>query len=266
MLAAMNVRLLTTVVVLGVAPLAAHADGLRPAPGPAPAAGCCEYVPAPDWTGYYIGFQVGGVWSDRHWSFPFAESFNTLAGQGFSHSGDGAAFGGQLGINYQISHILVGVELTGAWSGLDDTRIGVLPVLPLNRFKISSGDLYTLTGRLGYVYDKFLFYGKAGYANASVDVSAVSSTGIFASANQRENGWTVGGGLEMRLYSDVLFGVEYNFIDLSSDRFTAVTTGTTANLPFHADISDIHTQTVMARLSVLFGPNACCHEGLFGKY
>src|SRR5262249_12701510 len=162
--------------------------------------------------------------------------------------------------------ILVGVELTGAWSGLDDTRIGVLPVLPLNRFKISSGDLYTLTGRLGYVYDKFLFYGKAGYANASVDVSAVSSTGIFASANQRENGWTVGGGLEMRLYSDVLFGVEYNFIDLSSDRFTAVTTGTTANLPFHADISDIHTQTVMARLSVLFGPNACCHEGLLGKY
>ena len=266
MLAAMNVRLLTTVVVLGVAPLAAHADGFRPAPGSAPAAGCCEYVPAPDWTGYYIGFQVGGVWSDRHWSFPFAESFNTLAGQGFSHSGDGAAFGGQLGINYQISHILVGVELTGAWSGLDDTRIGVLPVLPLNRFKISSGDLYTLTGRLGYVYDKFLFYGKAGYANASVDVSAVSSTGIFASANQRENGWTVGGGLEMRLYSDVLFGVEYNFIDLSSDRFTAVTTGTTANLPFHADISDIHTQTVMARLSVLFGPNACCHEGLFGKY
>ena len=64
--------------------------------------------------------------------------------------------------------------------------------------------------------------------------------------NQRENRWTVGGGLEMRLYSDALFGVEYNYIDLSGDRFTAVTGGTTAGLPFHADISDIHTQTVVA--------------------
>ena len=140
--------------------------------------------------------------------------------------------------------------------------------MPLNRFKISSGDLFTLTGRLGYVYDKFLLYGKGGYANAGVEVSAVSATGISASANQRENGWTVGGGLEMRLYSNVLFGVEYNFVDLSGDRFTSVTkgTGTGAGLPFHADINDIHTQTVVARLSVLFGPNACCHEGLFGKY
>jgi len=266
----MNVYSLTAAVVLAVAPLAAQADGSRPAPGAAPAAGCCEYVPAPDWTGYYVGFQVGGVWSDRHWSFPFAESFNTLAGQGFSHSGDGAVFGGQIGINYQFNHILVGAEFTGAWTGLDDTRIGVLPVLPLNRFKISSGDLFTLTGRLGYVYDKFLLYGKAGYANAGVEVSAVSATGISASANQRENGWTVGGGLEMRLYSNVLFGVEYNFVDLSGDRFAAVTkdtsSGSGGGLPFHADISDIHTQTVVARLSVLFGPNACCHEGLLGKY
>jgi outer membrane immunogenic protein len=263
----MNVRLLTAAAALGVAPLAANADGLPPAPAPAPAAGyCCAYVPVPDWTGFYAGLQLGGVWSVRHWSFPFAESFNTLAGQSFSHSGDGAIFGGQIGINYQINHILVGAELTGAWTGLDDTRIGILRVLPLNRFNISSGDLFTLTGRLGYVYDRFLLYGKAGYANAGVDVSAVSATGISASANQRENGWTVGAGLEMRLYSNLLFGVEYNFIDLSGDRFTSVTAGTIANLPFHADISDIHTQTVLARLSVLFGPNACCHEGLFGKY
>src|SRR5262245_29657043 len=177
----MNVRLLTAVVAFGVTPLAAHADGLPSAPAPAPAAGyCCEYVPAPDWTGIYAGFHVGSRWSDRHWSFPFAESFNTIAGQGFSLSSDGAVLGVHLGINYQISHILIGAELSGTFSDLNDTVIGPLPGSPLNRFKISGGDLFTLTGRLGYVYDKFLIYGKAGFANGGVDVSAVSATGISA--------------------------------------------------------------------------------------
>jgi outer membrane immunogenic protein len=264
-LAAMNVRLLTAAVALSLAPLAAKADGLPSAPTPV-AANCCAYVPPPDWSGFYAGLHIGGAWSERNWSFPFIESFNTAAGQSFSLSADGVVFGGQVGFNYQFSpHLLVGAEVTGALTDLEETRIGPLVGAPLNRFRISSQDLFTLTGRLGYVHDKFLFYGKGGYANANVDVSAIN-TGITVSANQRMNGWTVGGGVEMRLFSEILFGIEYNFIDFPSDRFTGVTSGTTAGLPFHADINDIHTQTVMARLSVLFGPNACCHEGVLGKY
>jgi outer membrane immunogenic protein len=263
-LAAMNVRLLTAAVALGLAPLAANADGLPSAPAPV-AANCCAYVPPPDWSGYYAGFHLGGVWSERNWSFPFAESFNTAAGQGFSLSADGAVIGGQLGFNYQITNILVGGEVTGAFTDLEETRIGPLIGAPLNRFKISSQDLFTVAGRLGYVHDKFLFYGKGGYANAGVDVSAIN-TGITAGTNQRMNGWTVGGGIEMRLYSEILFGIEYNFIDFSGDRFTGFTTGSSPGLPFHADINDIHTQSVVARLSVLFGPNACCNQGLIGKY
>jgi outer membrane immunogenic protein len=262
----MNFRLLTAAVALGLAPLTAQADGLPSAPIPV-ASNCCAYVPPPDWSGFYVGLHFGGVWSDTSWSFPFAESFNTVAGQSFSFSRDGALIGGQLGFNYQISpYFLIGAELTGAFAGLDERRISPLVGTPLNRFKIDSGDLFTLTGRLGYVHDKFLYYGKAGYANGGVDVSAITTTGITASENRRENGWVVGGGIEMRLFSEVLFGIEYNFIDFPGDRFTAVTGGTAPNLPFHVDTSDIHTQTVVARLSVLFGPNACCHEGVLGKY
>jgi outer membrane immunogenic protein len=260
----MNVRLLTAAMVLGLAPLAAKADGLPSAPAPV-AANCCAYIPPPDWSGFYAGFHLGGAWSDRNWSFPFAENFNTLAGQGFSLSADGLLVGGHLGFNYQITHVLVGAEVTGAFTDLEETRIGPFVGAPLNRFKINSTDLYTLTGRLGYVHDKFLFYGKGGYANAGVDVSAISPV-TTASTGQRMNGWTVGGGVEMRLFSEILFGIEYNFIDFPSDRFTGVTGGTPAGAPFHADINDIHTQSVVARFSVLFGPNACCHEGVIGKY
>ena len=260
----MNIRLLTAAIALGVVPLAAHADGLPSAPAPA-ATYCCAYAPGPDWTGFYAGLHLGGVRSDTNWSFPFAESFSA-AGQGFSFSRDGAIFGGHVGGNYQISHILVGVELTGAFAGLDETRIGPLVGAPLNRAKIDSSDLFTLTGRLGYVHDKFLFYGKGGVASGGVDVSATTTSGITASANRRDIGWTLGTGVEMRLLSEVLFGIEYNFIDFPGNRFTSTTGGTTANLPFHADIGDIHAQTVVARISVLFGPNACCNEGLLGKY
>jgi outer membrane immunogenic protein len=260
----MNVRLLTATVALGLAPLAAMADGLPSAPAPV-AANCCAYVPPPDWSGYYIGFHLGGAWSDRNWTFPFAENFNTLPGQGFSLSADGAVAGVHLGFNYQFGYVLVGAEVTGAYTDLEETRIGPFAGGPLNRFKINSADVYTLTGRLGYVHDKFLFYGKGGYANAGVDVSAISPT-TTVSTNQRMNGWTVGGGVEMRLYSEILFGIEYNFIDFPGDRFTAVTGGTPAGVPFHADINDIHTQSLVARFSILFGANACCHEGVIGKY
>ena len=252
----MNVRLLTAAMALGIAPLAAKADGMPSAPAPV-AANCCAYVPGPDWSGFYAGLHLGGAWGERSWSFPFHESFNTVAGQGFSLSTDGAIFGGQVGANYQINHILVGVEVTAAIADLQETRIGPFVGGPLNRFKIDSADLFTLTGRLGYVHDKFLFYGKAGYANGAVDVSAITTTGITVNGNRRESGWTVGGGVEMRLFSEVVFGIEYNFIDFPEDRFTAVTGGATPGLPFHADISDIHTQSVVARLSILFGPNAC---------
>jgi len=264
-LAAMNLRLLTAAVALGLAPLAAEADGLPSAPTPV-APNCCAYVPPPDWSGFYAGLHVGGAWSERNWSFPFHENFNTAAGQSFSLSADGALFGGQLGFNYQFSpHLLVGAEVTAAVTDLEETRIGPLVGLPLNRYRISSEDLFTLTGRLGYVHDKFLFYGKGGYANAGVDVSAIN-TGSTVSTNQRMNGWTVGGGVEMRLFSEILFGIEYNFVDFPGDRFTAVTNGSTAGQPFHVDVNDIHTQTVMARLSVLFGPNACCYDGVLGRY
>src|SRR5262249_6249045 len=149
----------------------------------------------------------------------------------FSFSRDGAIFGGHVGANYQINHILLGVELTGAVAGLNERRVGPLVGVPPDPFKNDSSDLFTLPGRPGYVYDKFLFYGKAGYANGGVDVSAITTSGITASANARESGWVIGTGVEMRLLSEVVFGIEYNFIDFPGDRFTSVTGGTVANLP-----------------------------------
>ena len=218
------------------------------------AANCCEYVPTPDWTGVYIGIHGGAAWSKSGWTFPFVGNFNPVAGQNFPISADGTLLGGHLGINYQIWRFVLGAEASYTFGGLSDTATGPIGGFPADRFKVDAKDLFTLTGRLGVAHDKFLLYGKAGFASSLVDVSALSSTGVIADTGQRENGWIVGGGLDTRLFSDILFGLEYNYVNLPSSRFTTVTTGAPPSLPFNADIHDMHTQTFVARLSILLVP------------
>jgi outer membrane immunogenic protein len=257
----MNARALTAfLVVMAASP--AIADG-PPAPSPAPppppvATGCCEpFV----WTGVYLGIQAGVAWGDPRWTFSTVNSFDAVPGQNFSISQSGPIFGGHIGGNYQIHNLVVGAEFSYA----DNGEVGRVNG-PLGLLKVNVDDLLTLTARLGYAHDQFLFYGKAGYASSGVELGANSALGVTAHASQRESGWTVGVGFDARMISNMLFGVEYNYIGLPGGRFTGVTGGTIPGAPFSADISGAEVQTVMARFSILFGPTACCGEGLLGKY
>jgi opacity protein-like surface antigen len=219
------------------------------------------------WTGIYIGTNIGGAWSDPNWSFPFVESFNTAAGQNFTASSSGLLWGGQLGLNYQFhEHFLFGVEATYAGSRMSGMVTGAFPLGPTDQFNIDAADLFTVSGRLGVIAGQYLFYAKGGYASSLVEINAGNALGTTAHASQRLSGWLVGAGLESRVVSNIIFGVEYNYIDLSGDRFTGVTAGTVPGAPFNVDISDLHTHTVTARLSILFGPHACCSEGVLGKW
>ena len=225
---------------------AAVADGV----GSASSNRCCE---VPTWSGVYAGFQAGGAWSDTGWTFPFADSFSATAGQHFSTSLDGALVGGQLGINQQIGGLLIGAELSFAGTSTHDTQIGPAG-FGEDRFKTIASSLLTATGRAGVVLDKNLFYGKAGYAGANLDVSAVSGSplpGITADTNHRQDGWTAGAGWEYRIGRSLVFGIEYDYIDLSSSRFSSTTGGTVVGSPFRVDLDNLHMQTLTARLSIL---------------
>ena len=264
--ALMHIRALAAAAVALVITTAAQADGPPPAPPPPVAVACCE---APLWTGVYLGTHVGGAWSDPTWSFPFPQSFSTIPGQNFSPSAGGALGGGHVGINYQFhGFLVVGAELGYAGNQLGSTTKGPFTGAPLDEFRMSASDLFTIAGRLGYVFhDQYLFYGKVGYASSLFEINAVSVTkGVGAHVQERENGWLIGAGFESRIISNILFGLEYNYIGFSDDRFTGLTGGTAPGGPFNADIGNLHMQTFVARLSILFGPHACCTEGVLGKY
>ena len=220
---------------------------------------CCD---PPTWSGVYAGFHAGGAWADTGWTFPFVETFNTAPGQHFSTRPQGAIVGMQAGINYQIGYFLVGGEASFAGSNVAETLTGpVTAALPSDRLRTDVSNLFTATLRIGVAADKFLLYGKGGYANSNVDVKALSGpplAGITATANRPSDGWVVGGGLEYRFRRSLVFGVEYNYVDLSGTRFSTTTGGTVPGGPFNVDLGDVRFQTVTARLSILLdtGPTA----------
>jgi outer membrane immunogenic protein len=260
----MNARGLTALLTLiALTPYAASADGPPPPPPLPPAPGCCApFV----WTGVYLGIQAGATWGEPRWTFPVVESFNTAPGQNFPISESGVSFGGHLGYNYQINNIVLGAEISYADSSEEGRVRGPIAAFPLDSYKVSAQDLFTAVTRLGFAHDQFLFYGKAGYANSGVDLGAGSGLGVTAHASQRESGWIVGTGFDARMIGNLLFGVEYDFVDLPGGHFTSATGGTAPGLPFNANIGSAQVQTIMARFSILFGPTACCGEGLLGKY
>ena len=220
----------------------ALADGL------APPAACCA---APTWSGVYAGFQAGGAWSDTGWTFPFVESFNTAPGQHFATQPGGGLAGGQVGFNQQFGGIVLGGELAFVGTEARETLLGSGPFAD-DRFKTSVSDLLTLAARAGIPLGNSLLYAKAGYADAHVDLSAFSTaTGITGDASRTAGGWTAGAGWEYRIGRSLVFGVEYDYVDLSASRFSGATGGAAPDLPFKVDLDPVRMNAVMARLSIL---------------
>jgi outer membrane immunogenic protein len=257
----MTTRALLAVAGLIASPAIAIADVLPPPPPPVVTTYCCEQA-SPPWTGLYIGTNVGGAWSNPNWQFPFVEAFNTAAGQSFSGSDGGWIWGGHLGLNYQVHRFVFGADVSYAGAGRHDPIVGPLPAGPADQFIFGATDLFTTTGRIGFTgfQDQYLFYGKAGYASSNMELKATSTAGVTASASHRENGWIVGGGLESRIISNVIFGIEYDYVGFARGRFTGVTGGTGPAGPFNFDIDKLQTQTFTFRLSLLFGPHMCCES------
>ena len=104
---------------------------------------------------------------------------------------------------------------------------------------------------MGLTFNDWLVYAKGGYANADVDTFAINpATNVSGSTNGREHGWTIGTGLEKALTSNLILGVEYNFVRLNVSGRSGIATDGTA-FAYSDHDTDIHS--VMARLSYKFG-------------
>ena len=212
---------------------------------------------SPNWTGLYFGGHAGFASSDVDWTF-----FNGAVTETFQQSSSGFMGGGHIGIQQHLqSNIVVGAEVS--WSALDHDETS-RALLTANRSRTSQiDDLFLATVRLGVAMDRWLPYVKGGYANFDVSFRTfVTSTGQpTTQSGDRENGWTVGAGLEYALAPNVVLGVEYNYVRLNIDnRNQFVFPGFIAPETVSDASADIHS--VSGRISFKLGETHRGHAPL----
>jgi opacity protein-like surface antigen len=186
----------------------------------------------PDWTGVYLGGQIGGGWSDASWpdSFPpttgpdnpnvagaAPNGYNAPRFGDMTH-GTGPLAGGQVGYNVQRDRWVFGVQADASAADMRGENTCFSGVSGVN-CQHTINALGSLTGRVGYAWDRALFYVKAGGAWANINYVINANTGLLTSGEPSTSatpwGWTLGGGLEYALDKHWSFNVEYAHKDFS---------------------------------------------------
>jgi outer membrane immunogenic protein len=200
----------------------AAADGIEKRYPPTIAAPAPVYAPV--WSGFYLGAQVGGAWTSDVISRDL-DFYNGPDGD-FSVGGDEGILGGvQLGYNSQVGRWVFGVE--GEYGHLDLNQRDQFPDhvdvrLPTDsRATINHDWFATITGRIGYTFDRWMLYGKGGWGWAGTDVSFIDNdpTGrLLVDSTEKSrtlDGAVYGGGVEFLLTSNVSLKIEYLRFDFS---------------------------------------------------
>jgi outer membrane immunogenic protein len=160
-------------------------------------------VPAPvfNWTGFYVGGQIGGGWGDH--------DRDTGAFQN-SYSSSGIIGGAHLGYNWQArgSSIVWGIEADINASGIkgDDNGAGGT----FDESKLTW--VGSIRGRLGVANNNWLFYGTAGWAFG--EIRHLNPAGVPASNDSSVDGWTAGLGIEWAFAPRWTTRLEYRYYDL----------------------------------------------------
>jgi outer membrane immunogenic protein len=175
--------------------------------------------PAANWSGFYIGFNVGYGFGKSDWDDPAV-----------SLSPKGAVYGGTIGYNLQTGTWLWGAEGDFDFSsikGSTDCWYGLI-------CETKNSWLATARGRLGYAgWDNWLPYITGGVAMGDIKAS-ISGLG---SANKTRFGWTAGVGLEYAFWSNWSVKAEYLYVDLGSFDCGIACGAATDNVSFKTNIA-----------------------------
>jgi outer membrane immunogenic protein len=139
-----------------------------------------------------------------------------------SASAAGWSAGAQLGYNWQRQSFVYGLEGDVSLMNLNSSMTTILPVpfpfIP-NPTAMTNAkmDWYgTFRGRLGWTAGPVLFYGNGGVAYGTVALNSTVSNGQKAMGEQTRSSridWVAGGGIEYMARPDVIFSVNYQYVD-----------------------------------------------------
>jgi outer membrane immunogenic protein len=203
-------------------------------PPPTTTTGAAGPAPIPymyNWTGFYIGGNLGGAWESSTITDPlFLTSFST--------SRSGFIGGGQVGYNWQLSpQWVIGIEGTFDGTDIRSTDVDSISLLAAT----SKVDwIATVAGRLGWTANNWLFYAKGGggWVHDTAQLTDLT-TGFSVSASDTKGGWLVGGGIEYGITPNWTIRAEYDHIGLDTvtrPGFVMISPFDTVNLSRHFDL------------------------------
>lgn len=178
--------LLASVAIASLAAVSAQAADL---PARAPAMAPAPVFVGVNWTGLYVGAQVGYAWNEIK-NVDFPESANPHGVFGGLHAG----------YNQQFNNIVLGLEGDVELSGVQKKLLG--------GDKFQESYRASLRLRAGYAIDRALLYVTAGGAMRDGKFSFPG-----ASLNETYFGWTVGAGLEYAINQNWSARAEYRYTD-----------------------------------------------------
>jgi outer membrane immunogenic protein len=200
-------------------------------------------APAYNWTGFYVGGNVGGQWGSAdpttstvfdppgYFAASSVPAINAVGAQGVNSS---SVTGGlTAGYNWQVNHAVLGLEGDINYFGFKGsaTASAVYPCCAPTGFTVSSqvsADwLATIRGRIGFLAaPTWLLYATGGAAIAEVKGN-FNFTDTFAAATEsaafRDTrlGWTAGLGTEYAFGGGWSLKAEYLYVDLGRSAVTS---------------------------------------------
>lgn len=189
-------------------------------------------VPPPEcnWTGFYIGVNVGGEWGhsedkDFEYNFGTINGFDGAKPWGYDQSG--VIAGGTLGYNYQWNWLVLGLEADLGYMDVDGS--GTEPGSPgFDTRGHTESDFYTtIRGRLGFAWGHWLFYGTGGgiglnFTKEVDDNCSVLPCGgntMHGSQEDFQWGYAAGGGIEYMFNCHWTAKVEYLRFEIDREDF-----------------------------------------------
>jgi len=211
---------------LGGVACAADIGGSPAPPGYAPALVPVSYY---DWTGVYVGGNVGGSWV-YHNGATTTDLVSTASFPEPVHDFFwGATGGGQLGFNWFVMpSYLIGAEADFAALTNKRTEEVTFPVGVTASQAERPEFVSTARARFGLTADRFMWYGTGGFAFAEDRITRTQITGTANGAtpgtvetvSPRKTGFAVGTGLEYALASNVTTKLEFLYVGLGNETYT----------------------------------------------
>jgi outer membrane immunogenic protein len=169
-----------------------------------------------NWNGFYLGLNGGYAGARSSWSDP------AVGADSGTFNGSGGTIGGQLGYNWQLGKVVLGVESDLDWMNVAGSAAGgVCATDGGGLCQTKQSWLGTTRLRAGYAFDNWLPYLTGGLAYGNVQASQPNGT-----SGNVQAGWTAGAGLEYGFSRDWSAKLEFLHIDLGTATFMGAASGT----------------------------------------